>query len=148
TPKYLMQREQRFDAREQGRQGTNPNPDLTRQQVAALDQFLDSHPDVDRTLDKNPWLIRNAQYLKEHPELQTFLNQHPELKEESAETPKYLMQREQRFDAREQGRQDRDGGFNRDRDANTQNDRDRDVNRDRDPNADRNASRDRDANAQ
>jgi hypothetical protein len=132
TPKYLMQREQRFDAREQGRQGSNPNPDLTRQQVAALDQFLDSHPDVDRTLDKNPWLIRNAQYLKEHPELQTFLNQHPELKEESAETPKYLMQRGQRFDAREQGRQDRDRDFNRDQDANAQTDRDRDVNRDRD----------------
>jgi hypothetical protein len=130
TPKYLMQREQRFDARE--RRGTNPNPDLTRQQVAALDQFLDSHRDIDQTLDKNPWLIRNAQYLKEHPELQTFLNQHPELKEESAETPKYLMQREQRFDAREQGRQDRDRDFNRDRDASAQNDRDRDVNRDRD----------------
>ena len=146
TPKYLMQREQRFDARESSPRGANPNPDLTRQQVAALDQFLDSHPDVDRTLDKNPWLIRNAQYLKEHPELQTFLNQHPELKEESAETPKYLMQREQRFDAREQGRQDRD--FDRDRGANAQNDRDRDVNRDRDANGDRDASRDRDANAQ
>jgi hypothetical protein len=147
-PRYFMQRENRFDAREQGRRGTNPNPDLTRQQVAALDQFLDSHRDIDQTLDKNPWLIRNAQYLKEHPELQTFLNQHPELKEESAETPKYLMQREQRFDAREQGRQDRDRDFNRDRDASAQNDRDRDVNRDRDATADRDASRDRDVNAQ
>jgi hypothetical protein len=53
-----------------------------------MDQFLDSHPDVDKTLRANPWLVRNAQYLKEHPELQTFLNQHPGLKEESAETPK------------------------------------------------------------
>jgi len=83
-----------------------------------MDRFLDSHPDVDKTLRANPWLVRNATYLKEHPELQTFLNQHPGLKEESAETPKYLMQREQQFDARERGRQDRDRDFDRDRDAN------------------------------
>jgi phage-related protein len=113
--------------------------------VAALDEFLDSHPDVDQTLGKNPWLIRNAQYLKEHPELQTFLNQHPELKEESAETPKYLMQREQRFDAREQAR-DRDRDVNRDRDFDRNRDadaqRDRDIDRDRDQNTTRNTNRD------
>src|SRR6266850_1555025 len=108
NPRYFMQRENRFDAQEQSRRGTNPNPDLTRREVAEMDQFLDSHPDVDKTLRANPWLVRNATYLKEHPELQTFLNQHPGLKEESAETPKYLMQREQQFDARERGRQDRD----------------------------------------
>jgi hypothetical protein len=101
TPAYLMQREKRFDAREQNRA---QNPDLTRQQVAALDQFLDSHRDIDQTRSKNPWLIRNATYLNQHPELQTFLNQHPELKEESAETPAYLMQREKRFDAQESRR--------------------------------------------
>src|SRR6266403_1345307 len=111
TPKYFMQREARFDRREADR-GQNPNPDLTRQQAAAMDQFLDRYPDIDKTLQRNPWLIRNAEYLKEHPELQTFLNQHPEIREESAETPKYLMQRENRFDAREASRQDRD-----DRDA-------------------------------
>jgi phage-related protein len=132
NPRYFMQREKRFDAQE-ARQGSNPNPDLTRQQVAVLDQFLDSHPDIDRTLDKNPWLIRNAQYLKEHPELQTFLNQHPELKEESAETPAYLMEREKRFDAREAGRgRDRDFDRDRDRDAS----RGRDVDRRANPNPD------------
>jgi phage-related protein len=79
--------------------------------------------------------------LKEHPELQTFLNQHPGLKEESAETPKHLMQREQRYDAREQARGDRDRNSDRDWDANAQ--PDRDFNRDRE----RDASGDRDANA-
>src|SRR6267154_1561288 len=129
TPKYLMQREQQFDAREHSGRGTNPNPDLTRREVAQMDQFLDSHPDVDKTLRANPWLVRNATYLKEHPELQTFLIQHPGLKEESAETPKYLMQREQRYDAREQARGDRDRNSDRDRDANAP--RDRDDDRDR-----------------
>src|SRR5258708_28867554 len=123
TPKYLMDREKQFDARERSGRGANPNPDLTRREVAEMDQFLDRHPDVDKTLRANPWLVRNATYLKEHPELQTFLNQHPGLKEESAETPKYLMQREQQFDARERGRQDRDRISDRDRDANAQPDR-------------------------
>src|SRR5712672_2131495 len=138
TPKYLMDREKQFDAREHSGRGTNPNPDLTRREVAQMDRFLDSHPDVDKTLRANPWLVRNAEYLKEHPELQTFLNQHPGLKEESAETPKYLMQREKQFDARERGRQDRDRDFDRDRDANAQ--RDRDFDRDREANRDRDAS--------
>jgi len=136
TPKYLMDREKQFDARERSGRGANPNPDLTRREVAEMDQFLDSHPDVDKTLRANPWLVRNAQYLKEHPELQTFLNQHPGLKEESAETPKYLMQREQQFDAREQGRRDRDRDFDRDREAN----RDRDIDQRRSPDRDRDVS--------
>src|SRR5712675_3221659 len=91
NPSLVMERERRFDANE-SRRTTNPNPDLTRQQVSTMDQFLDSHPDVGKTLRANPWLVRNAEYLKEHPELQTFLNQHPGLKEESAETRKNLMQ--------------------------------------------------------
>src|SRR5258707_8907226 len=136
NPRYFMQRENRFDAREQSRRGTNPNPDLTRREVVEMDQFLDGHPDVDKTLRANPWLVRNAQYLKEHPELQTFLNQHPRLKEESAETPKYLMQREQQFDAREQGRRDRDRDSDRDREAN----RDRDIDQRRSPDRDRDVS--------
>src|SRR6266850_5512152 len=136
NPRYFMQRENRFDAQEQSRRGTNPNPDLTRREVAEMDQFLESHPDVDKTLRANPWLVRNATYLKEHPELQTFLNQHPGLKEESAETPKYLMQREQQFDARERGRRDRDRDFDRDREAN----RDRDIDQRRSPDRDRDVS--------
>ena len=143
NPRYFMQRENRFDAREQSRRGTNPNPDLTRREVVEMDQFLDSHPDVDKTLRANPWLVRNAQYLKEHPELQTFLNQHPGLKEESAETPKYLMQREQQFDAREQGRRDRDRDFDRDREANRDRDTsssDRDMDQRRSPDRDRDVS--------
>src|SRR5258706_7643304 len=128
NPRYFMQRQNRFDQQERSR-GQNPNPDLTRQQVAAMDQFLDSHPDIDKTLSRNPWLIRNAEYLKEHPELQTFLNQHPEIREESAETPKYFMQRENRFDGREASRQDSE-----DRDADKTR-RDQDFSRDRDRDA-------------
>jgi hypothetical protein len=79
----------------------NPNPDLTRQQVAEMDQFLDGHPDIDRQLRANPALINDPGYLKANPQLQTFMNQHPGMAEEFRETPSYFMARENRFDARE-----------------------------------------------
>jgi hypothetical protein len=79
----------------------NPNPDLNRQQLAAMDQFLDGHPDIDRQLRANPALINDPGYLKANPQLQTFLNQHPGMAEEFRETPSYFMARENRFDARE-----------------------------------------------
>jgi len=79
----------------------NPNPDLNRQQLAAMDQFLDGHPDIDRQLRTNPALINDPGYLKANPQLQMFLNQHPGMAEEFRETPRYFMARENRFDARE-----------------------------------------------
>ena len=127
NPRYFMQRENRFDAQEPGR---NPNPDLTRGQLATMDQFLDKYPRIDQDLRRNPSLVNNGEYLESHPELQAFLSQHPNLKEEIAENPRYFMQRENRFDAQEPPR-DRD----RDRDARAANgdrDRDRDFDRDRD----------------
>jgi len=151
NPRYFMQRENRFEANERDRRAArpNPNPDLTRQEVAEMDQFLDSHPDIDKTLRANPWLVRNAVYLKEHPELQNFLNQHPGLREESSETPSYLMDREKRFEAHEPSRSDRDRDArtdrDQDRDANGRDDRD--ANRDRDANARNDRDRDRDATA-
>jgi len=86
-----MERERRYDASESRR--TNPNPDLTKQQLSTMDQFLDKNPNVDRDLRRNPGLVNNAGYLQQHPELQTFLNQHPNVKEEIAENPRYFMQR-------------------------------------------------------
>ena len=131
NPSFFIEREKRFDRRE-SRQRTSPNPDLTRQEVSAMDQFLDKNPNIDRDLQRNPGLVNNAEYLEAHPQLQAFLNQHPNLKEEIAENPRYFMQRENRFDARETSRQDRERDFDRDRDAS----RDRDVDRRANPNPD------------
>src|SRR5438128_11952214 len=53
--------------------GQAENPDLTRQQVATFDQFLDSHPQIAQQLQANPSLVNNAEFLENHPLLQTFL---------------------------------------------------------------------------
>jgi hypothetical protein len=161
NPRFFMQRENRFDAQEPGRRAGNPNPDLTRQEVATMDQFLDKYPNIDQDLRRNPGLVNNTDYLREHPQLQAFLNQHPNVKEEITENPRYFMQRENRFDAQEPPRRDNDRDADRDRDngANARNDnrngdrnfdRNRDTDRDRDArdddrDFDRNRSQDRDA---
>src|SRR6266849_511794 len=79
-------------------QEVNPNPDLTRQQVATFDQFLDSHPDIAKQLQANPSLVNNAEFMENHTQLQAFLTSHPELREELKENPAFFMRRENRFE--------------------------------------------------
>src|SRR3989441_6883294 len=81
--------------------GQAENPDLTRQQVATFDQFLDSHPQIAQQLQANPSLVNNAEFLEGHPQLQTFLTSHPELREELRENPSFLMRQENRFETAE-----------------------------------------------
>src|ERR1700730_3361776 len=141
NPSFFMERAKRFDAREAGRR-TNPNPDLTRQQVGTMDQFMDKNPEIGRDLWRNPSLVNNAEYLEAHPQLQAFLNQHPNAKEEIAENPRYFMRRENRFDSDEASRRDLNWDLDRDRDANVRSHRDFDPDRQREADHDRDASRD------
>lgn len=99
NPRDFMHREQRFDRAEN--RARNPNPDVTRQEVANFDQFLDKHPDIDKQLTANPSLINNPDFVEDHPELGKFLASHPEVSEELKENPRDFMQREQRFDMAE-----------------------------------------------
>ena len=94
--------------------------DLTRQQLAAFDNFLDSHPEVSDQIRKNPSLVNNEEFVEGHPALQSYLQTHPEVKEDLAQNPNAVMHQEQRYDRREDQDRDRD----RDRDQ----DRDRDRN--------------------
>jgi len=101
NPAFFMQRERQFEKAENRR--PNPNPDLTRQQVATFDQFLDSHPGIARDLQENPSLVNNAEFVENHPQLQAFLTSHPELSEELKETPAAFMRRERGFEPSENG---------------------------------------------
>lgn len=103
NPALFMNREKSFEGstadNDTGRP-RNPNPDLTRGEIASMDQFLDSHQDIQKQLAANPSLINNARYLRAHPELQAFLNQHAEVREEFTENPSIFMRRENQLEAR------------------------------------------------
>src|SRR5262252_3669650 len=72
--------------------------DITRDELLSFDRFLDSHKAIDQDLEKNPELVKDGTYLKNHPDLQTFLETHPRVREEVRENPRVFMHREERFD--------------------------------------------------
>jgi hypothetical protein len=84
------------------------NSDITRQELARFDQFLDSHHDIAQRLRSDPSLVNNQDYLRDHPELQSYLQEHPGIHEEIKENPNYFMRQENRFDRQEDARGDRD----------------------------------------
>src|SRR5262249_54772386 len=90
----------------------NPPPrsdDITRGELASFDQFLDNHREIAEQLRKNPSLVNNSNFVKDHPALQTYLQSHPAVREEISENPNVFMKRENRYDRREDAF-DRDAG--------------------------------------
>ena len=96
NPNGFMHQEQRFDRGEGYR-----DRDLTRGELASMDRFLDSHPEIAEQLRKNPSLVKNREFVENHPALQEYLQHHPEVREEVAENPNGFMRQEQRFDRHE-----------------------------------------------
>src|SRR2546428_770984 len=78
-----------------------PNPDITRQELANFDRFLDTRPEIAKQLQANPSLINNPEWVENHPDLRAFLASHPGVREEIQETPRFFVQREQRFENNE-----------------------------------------------
>jgi phage-related protein len=111
NPNNFMQREQRFDQREQRfgqrEDGMDRDRDRSRGQLASMDRFLDSHPEIAEQVQKDPSLLTNKKFVEQHPALHAYLQQNPQVREEVSENPNNFMQREQRFDQREDG-MDRD----------------------------------------
>ena len=92
-----MRQENRFDRR-----------DTTLTELANMDRFLDSHREIAEQLRKDPSLINNRQWVESHPAMQEFLQTHPGVREEFRENPNAFMRREERFDRREDARDDHD----------------------------------------
>jgi hypothetical protein len=134
NPNAFMRQEDRFDRREDNR-----DRDTTRQELANFDKFLDNHRETAEQLRKDPSLVNNQEFAKNHPALRTYLQDHPAVREEFTENPNAFMQAENRYDRQED---------NRDRDTDRQvANQDRDANRDRGPNR-QTDDRDRDTNRQ
>ena len=89
---------------------TAPDRDdvVTRQQLAAFDSFLDSHPEIAEQLRSNQSLVNNEEFVENHGALQQYLQQHPEVREEISQNPNGFMRQERSFDRREDQVRDRD----------------------------------------
>jgi hypothetical protein len=104
--RYDRQTDRRYDRDDRrfndGRSGDRD--EITRRQLADLDQFLDRHPELAEQLKKDPSLINNRQFVANHPALNEYLENHRELREEFSRNPDAFMRREDRYDRREDER--------------------------------------------
>jgi hypothetical protein len=106
NPDSFMRAEDRLDRRD----GTDRDRDANRAELANFDRFLDSHRETSEQLRKDPSLVDNREFVKNHPALQAYLQDHPAVREQLQQNPNAFMQEENRFDRRD--------GTDRDRDAN------------------------------
>jgi hypothetical protein len=94
-PNAFMRDEERFDRREDRR-----DSDVTRVELANMDRFMDSHPEIAEQLRKDPSLVDDKKFVGNHPALQQFLAEHPGVREEYKEHPNAFMRDEERYDRR------------------------------------------------
>jgi hypothetical protein len=67
--------------------------------LASFGQFLGGHSDVARQVSKDPSLVKNDDFVKNHPELRDFLNAHPGMREEMKQNPQSFVKSAQQFNA-------------------------------------------------
>jgi len=91
-PDAFMRAEDRYDRN---------NPDITHGELANMDRFLDSHPEIAQQLQKDPKLIDDKKFVADHPALQQFLADHPGVRQQFDEHPYAFMHREDAFDRHE-----------------------------------------------
>jgi hypothetical protein len=98
-PNGFMHAEDRLDHREDNR-----DRNINREELANFDRFLDSHREISEQLRKDPSLVDNGEFVKNHPALQTYLQDHPAVREQIKENPNAFMHAEDRLDRREDNR--------------------------------------------
>ena len=106
NPQLFMRAENRVDRLE----GRGDKGDITRGELQNFDNFLDRHREISEQLRKNPSLVNDQQFLKDHPALQNYLQAHQGVREEIRENPSAFLQAENRFDRREDNLDRRNNG--------------------------------------
>ena len=92
NPNAFMQQEARYDRTDNG---MNRDSDSRRQ----FGQFLGGHADVSRQLSENPSLVKNHEYMDNHPELRNYLNSHPDVQQRLTADPDNFVKSAQQFNS-------------------------------------------------
>ncbi len=95
-------------------QGNDNRTDNDRRDVASFDRFLDEHREIAEQVRKDPSLLDNRDFLRDHPALQTYLQDNPGVRDQMRQDPAAFMRQEDAYD-RDTNMRDRDAGGDRDR---------------------------------
>jgi len=100
-PNAFMRQETRYDRRQDDR---DRDRDINRQELAHFDEFLDTHRETAEQLRKDPSLVDNPEFVRNHPALQSYLREHPELSAQLKQDPNAFLHHEDRYDRRQDDR--------------------------------------------
>lgn len=67
--------------------------DAAQHDAASFNQFLNAHPDVEKQLHANPYLINDPNFLSTQPALKAFLSDHPHVKDQLQQSPVDFIRR-------------------------------------------------------
>ena len=99
--------------RDADRGGFDRGPD--RRNVANFDRFLDDHREIAEQVRKDPSVLNNQDFVRNHPALQTYFQDNPGVRDQSRQDPNAFMRQEDAYD-RDTNFRDRNAG-GQDRDA-------------------------------
>jgi hypothetical protein len=102
NPQRDLERKDQDQDRSRVSQDNDRDRDIDKADVAAFDQFLDSHPEVAKDLRNNPSLVDDQQFVSSHPALKEFLENHPNIRKEIKEHPDAFMHKEKKYEQQEQ----------------------------------------------
>jgi hypothetical protein len=91
-----------------------PGDDASRRDVGSFDRFLDDHREVAEQVRKDPSLLDNRDFVRDHPALQDYLRDNPGVRDQLRQDPTAFMRQADMF-ARDQNPRVGDAG-GRDRD--------------------------------
>jgi hypothetical protein len=89
--------------------------DADRRDVASFDRFLDGHREIAEQVRKDPSLLDNRDFVRDHPALQTYLQDNPGVRDQLRQDPNAFMRQEDAYN-RDLNMRDRDAGQDRDAD--------------------------------
>jgi len=88
-PNAFMHQEDRFDANEHwdNRGGHWDDRDAANRHMASFGEFLGSHQDIRTDVTRDPSVVKDREYVQNHPELDGYLNAHPDVRSDMMADP-------------------------------------------------------------
>jgi hypothetical protein len=98
NPTAFMRDEDRLNARDEDRMRDNGmRRDDNHDRIAHFGEFLGGHPDLSDQLSRNPELVRNQEFMENHPDFKEYLRDHPDVQNDLMANPQNFIKSAQQF---------------------------------------------------
>jgi hypothetical protein len=91
-PRAFMRQEDRFDASQH-----RDDRDASNRPMASFGEFLETHQGIRADVTRDPSVVRDREYVQNHPELDGYLNAHPEVRDDMLADPDDFVRGAQQF---------------------------------------------------